>query len=220
MCAHTTHFFPNGAACQFAGLALRISGFVSVPCPTPGTVRHEARFVVTIDYLPLGPRQAIPLGYGYRIDHLGDYVPSACYLLGGLLSRVGRFVRRIDLCCTEDSINHGIFSVLVGAYRGKVKKICTDTNGLSDPLLKRLVRTLRQQGLTGLEELDLLVAPAAGDDDVSTSTLAAAALQYCPNLTKVNLEMEGNDDDSKPFDFLPLAQALRLRGGVDGKAQP
>lgn len=144
-----------------------------------------------MDYLPLGPRlphRAIPLGYDYRKDHLGDYVPSSCYLLGGLLSRVGRFVRRI-------------LSVLVGAHRGKVVMASTDRNGLSDPLLKRLVRCLRQQGLTGLEELDLSVAPAAGDDDVSASTLAAVALRCCPNLTKLKLKMEGDDEDSKPFDF-------------------
>ena len=93
----------------------------------------EARFVVTMDFLPLGPRRAFSYGENEDIDNdkmhrrLGTSVPPPSYLLGGLLARVGRFVGRIYLRCTEVSINDGIYGVLLGAYRGKVKMICTDS---------------------------------------------------------------------------------------------
>jgi hypothetical protein len=86
----------------------------------------EARFLVTMDRLPLGSRRAFSHGKDQDIDndkthlHLGLISPSLACLLGGLLSRVGRFVRRIDLRCKEDSIDDGILDVLVGPHRSKV----------------------------------------------------------------------------------------------------
>ena len=76
-----------------------------------------------MDRLPLGSRRAFSHGKDQDIDddkthcHLGLFGPSPACLLGGLLSRLGPFVRRIDLRCSEDSIDDGIFDVLVGPHR-------------------------------------------------------------------------------------------------------
>lgn len=175
----------------------------------------EARFVVTVDSLPLGPHRSFSHCRDHDIDndlmhhHIGTIVSPPSYLLGGLLSRVGRFVRRIDLRCTEDSINDGVFSILVGAHRGKVNKLNTESEGVSHQLLLRLVEILRHR-LTGLEELSLTVIPDSGNNaDPLSSALAAAALQYCSNLIKLELmEDVQKDNVPRPFHLLPLVQAL------------
>jgi len=127
---------------------------------------------------------------------LGTSVPSPSYLLGGLLARVGRFVGRIYLRCTEVSINDGIYGVQVGAYRGKVKMICTDSEGVSYQFVVGLVEIQRQQGLTGLKELGLtgleevrltFKSGVLNNDDPLFSAFAAAAVQYCSNLTTFEL---------------------------------
>jgi len=136
---------------------------------------------------------------------------------------MGPFVRRISLQCTKSAINDGIHDVLVGPHRKKVESIHMKSQGVPRELLARLAGRLQQQGLTGLEMLDVSyssVVPRDGNDDPIPSSLNAAALQYCSNLIHLVLEDDKWDTHSpKRFDFLPMAQALRLRG-VNGKARP
>lgn len=100
--------------------------------------------------------------------------------------------------------------MLAGAHRGKVKKISTESEAVSHQ--KGLVEILRQQGLTGLEELNEAVTPAAdNNDDPLCSTMAAAALRYCSNLTKLELM-----EDWQSFQNMCFADGAPLRGEVGG----
>ena len=89
--------------------------------------------------------------------------------------------------------------------------------------LVRLAGRLQQQGLTGLELLDVSYSSVVPHDDILDdslpSSLAAAALQYCPNLAHLIVEDSRWDyDRPRRFELSTVAQALRLRD-VNGKAR-
>jgi len=74
---------------------------------------------------------------------------------------------------------------------------------------------LEELELTGLEEVRLtLKSGVCNNDDPLFRAFAAAAVQYCSNLTTLELteEMEG-DDDPRPFKLLPLVPSAAVARG-------
>lgn len=174
----------------------------------------ETLFLVTVGHLPLGTRRAFSRSTDADSSHSSSAIPaSPNYLLHKLLSRVGPFVRLISLHCTERALKDGILNVLDGPHRDNVALIMTRRTMVSGTLLTPLVNTLRQQGMAKLAFLYVdysFVVEPNGDDEALSSSLAAAALQYCPYLLNICVR-DVFGYHTRPFDLMPLATAMNLR---------
>ena len=97
----------------------------------------EARFLITMDSLPLGPRRTFSHCKDKDVDNdkmhcrLGASVPPPSYLLYGLLSRLGRFVRRIKLHNSSVTVRVCVCLLVIRGKRIKDRKYCEWTRNIA-----------------------------------------------------------------------------------------